>query len=88
MKLGNNTRMNVMGKGSVKVVLSGISHVIAEIYFVLDLRNNLLSVGQLQERGLDILFKGGTCKIFHPRRGLIIQTTMSINRMFILLPDA
>lgn len=77
-----------MGKGSVKILLTGINHVIAEVYYVPDLRNNLLSIGQLQERGLDILFKGGTCKIFHPKRGLIIQTTMSINRMFILLPDS
>ena len=88
VKLGNNTRMNVMGKGSVKILLTGINHVIAEVYYVPDLRNNLLSIGQLQERGLDILFKGGTCKIFHPKRGLIIQTTMSINQMFILLPDS
>ena len=88
VKLGNNTRMNVMGKGSVKILLTGINHVIAEVYYVPDLRNNLLSIGQLQERGLDILFKGGTCKIFHPKRGLIIQTTISINRMFILLPDS
>jgi len=68
VKLGNNTRMNVMGKGSVKILLNGINHVIAEVYYVPDLRNNLLSIGQLQERGLDILFKGGTCKIFHPKR--------------------
>jgi hypothetical protein len=68
VKLGNNTRMNVMGKGSVKILLNRINHVIAEVYYVPDLRNNLLSIGQLQERGLDILFKGGTCKIFHPKR--------------------
>ena len=74
--------MNVIGKGSVKILLTGINHVIVEVYYVPDLRNNLLSIGQLQERGF------GTCKIFHPLRGLIIQTTMSINRMFILLHDS
>lgn len=87
VKLGNNTRINVMGKGSVKLMLNGIIHVFQEVYYVPDLRNNLISIGQLQERGLDILFKGGKCKVFHPRRGLIIQTDMSINRMFILFPD-
>lgn len=88
VKLGNNTKMNVTGKGSVKLLLNGVNHVVAEVYYVPELRNNLLSIGQLQERGLAILIKGGTCKIFHPEKGLIIQTTISANRMFILLAQS
>ena len=87
VKLGNNTRINVMGKRSVKLMLNGINHIFQEVYHVPDLRNNLLNIGQLQERGLNILFKGGICKVYHPGRGLIIQTDMSIYRMFILFPD-
>ena len=34
------------------------------------------------------MIKGGMCKIFHPEKGLIIQTNMSANRMFILLPQS
>jgi hypothetical protein len=75
-----------MGKGSVKLLLNGVNHVVAKVYYIPELRNNLLSIGQLQERGLAILIKGGMCKIFHLEKGLIIQTNMSANRMFILLP--
>ncbi|KAJ6972984.1 hypothetical protein NC653_033347 [Populus alba x Populus x berolinensis] len=85
VKLGNNSRMNVIGKGSIKLVLNGISHVVHEVYYVPELKNNLLSIRQLQERGLTILIQGGVCKIYHPVKGLIIQTEMSMNRMFILL---
>ena len=85
VKLGNNSRMNVVGKGSVKLLLNGINHVITEVYYAPELKNNLLSIGQLQERGLAILIQGGLCKIYHPDKGLIIQTIMSANRMFILL---
>ncbi|KAA8539565.1 hypothetical protein F0562_026257 [Nyssa sinensis] len=88
VKLGNNTKMDVMGKGTVKLLLDGVNHVVAEVYYIPELRNNLLSIGQLQERGLAILIKGGVCKIFHPEKGLIIQTNMSANRMFILLPQS
>lgn len=35
-----------------------------------------------------ILIKEGMCKIFHLERGLIIQTNMSTNRMFILLTQS
>lgn len=85
VKLGNNTRMNVLGKGNVRLHLNGLNHVITEVFYVPELKNNLLSIGQLQEKGLTILIQGGMCKIYHPNRGLIIQTNMTANRMFILL---
>ncbi|KAF8404908.1 hypothetical protein HHK36_009803 [Tetracentron sinense] len=70
VKLGNNTKMDVMGKGSVKLLLNGVNHVVVEVYYIPELRNNLLSIGQLQERDLAILIKGGMCKIFHPDKVL------------------
>lgn len=88
VKLGNNSRMNVVGKGNVKLLLNGVNHVVHEVYYVPELKNNLLSIGQLQERGLAILIKGGVCKVYHPMKGLIIQTVMSVNRMFILLASS
>ena len=85
VKLGNNSRMNVIGKGSIKLSLNGFTHVMHEVYYVSEFKNNLLSIGQLQEKGLAILIQHGVCKIYHPFKGLIIQTKMSINIMFILL---
>lgn len=87
-KLGNNTRMNVVGKGNVKLLLNGANYVVNEVYYVPELRNNLLSIGQLQERGLAILIQEGVCSIYHPEKGLIVQTKMSTNRMFILFPQS
>ena len=49
-----------------------------------ELKNNLLSIGQLQEKGLNILFQGKKCKVFHLEKGLIMETKMASNRMFIL----
>ena len=83
IKLGNNTKMNVLGKGSVKLLLNGVNFVFPEVYYVPELNNNLLCIGQLQERGLAILIKEGMCKICHLEKGLIIQTNMSANRIFI-----
>jgi hypothetical protein len=88
VKLGNNTRMTVLGKGKVELYLDGIHHVVTDVFYVPELKNNLLSVGQLQEKGLAILIKSGTCKIYHPMRGMIIQTMMTINRMFVLMARA
>lgn len=37
-----------------------------------------------QEKGLTIMIESGTCSIYHPHKGLILQTNMTSNRMFIL----
>lgn len=87
VNLGNNTKMAVMGKGNIKLRINGTSQVISEVFYCPELRNNLLSLGQLQERNLAILIKHGTCKIYHHTRGLIMQTQMSVNRMFILFAE-
>lgn len=72
VKLGNNTRMNVTGKENMKLLLNRVNHVVSEVYYVPKLRNNLLSIGQLQEKGLAMLIQGEMCKIYHPDKGLII----------------
>ena len=86
VKLGNNSSMVVKGKGNVKFQSLNTSQVITGVFYVPELKTNLLSIGQLLEKGLIILFKHGRCKIFHPEKGLIMETVMSPNRMFILQP--
>ncbi|RVW42604.1 Retrovirus-related Pol polyprotein from transposon RE1 [Vitis vinifera] len=44
------------------------------------LRNNLLSVGQLQEKRVAILIQHGECRVYHPKKGLIMQTSMQFQR--------
>lgn len=47
IKLGNNNRMSVAGKRSIKLVFNGVIFVIGDVYHVPYHRNNLLSIGQL-----------------------------------------
>jgi hypothetical protein len=65
VKCGNNSRMTVAGKGIVRLVFDGTTFLLQDVYYVPELRNNLLSVGQLQEKDLTILIKGGICNIYH-----------------------
>lgn len=84
VKLENNYRMQVMGKGDVQFKIDGNTHTFTNVYYVPDLCNSLLSIDQLQERGVDILIQRGCCKIYHSRKVLIFQTWMTPNRMFVL----
>jgi transposase InsO family protein len=87
VKLRNNTKMTVFGKGRVRLHLNDSNFVITDVFYVPELKNNLLSIGQLQKRGFAILIQSGKCHIYHPQRGLIIQSEMTANRMFLLLAN-
>ncbi|MCH94994.1 hypothetical protein A2U01_0015966 [Trifolium medium] len=85
VKLGNDTKMAVMGKGNVKLFINGKVHVITNVYYLPGLSTNLLSVGQLQERNVTIVFKNDACKGYHDEKGLIFSTQMTANRMFLII---
>ena len=85
VKLGNDSRIAVTGIGSVRLCVNDIVQVITNVYYIPELKNNLLSIGQLQEKGLTVLIQNDTCKVFHPSRKLIMHSDMSGNRMFYFL---
>ena len=87
VKLGNNSRMLVMGRGNIKIEIRGIIQVMTTVFYIPELINNLLSIGQLQEKRLAILIQDGACIIYHPKKGLIAHTQMIANRMFVLLAN-
>ena len=87
VKLENNSKITVKGRGNVRLQLNGFNYVLKAVFYVSELKNNLLSIGQLQEKGLAIMIHDGLCKIYHPSKGSIIQTAMSTNRMFTLLAN-
>jgi len=55
VKLENDASLKVQGNGSIQMEIDEIMHVITEVFYVPDLKNNLLSIGQLQEKGLAVL---------------------------------
>lgn len=85
VRLGNNTRMAVEGKGKIKLIVNGIPYIISYVFYISERKNKLLSLGQLHERGLIVLFKSNCCKIYHPERGLLFESRMTNNRMFKLM---
>ena len=45
VKLGNDTRLAVVAKGSVRFDINGITQVISYVFYIPELKSNLLSVG-------------------------------------------
>lgn len=83
IRFGDNSIISVIGKGDVQIrSKDNTLQTISNVFYVPDLKSNLLSVGQLQEKGYVITIKGGTCLINDPKKGAIAQVKMTANRMF------
>ena len=65
VRLGNSSKLAVEGRGSVRFEVEGITQTVTNVYYVPNLTNNLLSIGQLKDNRLVILIKEETCKIYH-----------------------
>ncbi|GAU43011.1 hypothetical protein TSUD_28300 [Trifolium subterraneum] len=84
VKLGDDSKMQVMGKGNVKLSINGRVHVISSVYYIPGLKTNLLSIGQIQQKNVTIVFNEDTCKAYHDEKGLLFSTHMSANRMYVI----
>ena len=66
--------MVVVGKSNIRLQENGTTKIITGVFYVHELKNNLLCIRQLQEKWLVILFKHRRCKVFHHERCLIMDT--------------
>ncbi|GKV32209.1 hypothetical protein SLEP1_g40826 [Rubroshorea leprosula] len=74
VKFGDNSTIAVKGKGKVTIRAKDNSiQTISHVLYVPDLKSNLLSLGQLQEKGYEILIKDGVCQIRDSKLGLIAK---------------
>lgn len=85
VQFGDSSTVNVMGKGDIDVrTKNNHSETISNVFYVPALKTNLLSAGQLQDKGYMITFQKGACEIYHPKRGIIAIVQMTSNRLFLL----
>lgn len=63
LKLEDDIRMRVAAKESIRMELNDIIQVTSDVYYIHELKNNLLSIKKLQEKRLVIMIRDGTCTI-------------------------
>ena len=85
VKLGTDRKVSVVGKGKVDILTKkGEKKYISYVYIVPGLKHNLISIGQLMQKGSDVFFKNDVCTILdkYPSMPLIEKAHMKNNRMF------
>ena len=69
------------GKEPIKT-RNGFVESISNVFYIPDLKANLLSIGQLQEKGYVITFQNDECEIYDSKRGSIAKMKMTTNRLY------
>lgn len=76
IKIGNGEFISVKGKGTVAIEsLTGLKH-ITDVLYVPDIDKNLLSVGQLIEKGFKVIFEDKWCLIKDARSKDVFKVKM------------
>jgi len=83
--LGIDKTVDVYDKGVINILTKqGESKKISQVYYVLGLKHNFISVGQLMQKGYIVIFQVQECVIYEnpPRTQLIEKVQMMTNNLF------
>jgi len=64
VKIGNGDYIEVKGIGDITIDVGSGTKIIFDVLYVPEINQNLLSVGQLLEKGYVVVFKDKTCEVF------------------------
>ena len=83
VKFADDSSIPVMGKGMILVELkNGDQKYISDVFYVPGMKTNLLSVGQLAEKGHEMILRNGKLSIYDGKGTSILIAPMTKNRMF------
>jgi hypothetical protein len=84
IKLGNDNIVEVMGKGVINVITKTRKKTTPDVYFVPGLKHNIISVGQLTQKGYRVAFENNVCTIFDipPSKMVIGKIEMTNKTVF------
>jgi len=63
VRISNGDYISIKGKGTIAIASCSGTKFIPDVLFVHEIQQNLLSVGQLIERGFKVIFKDNFCSI-------------------------
>ncbi|KAG7570069.1 Glycosyltransferase 61 [Arabidopsis thaliana x Arabidopsis arenosa] len=83
VRFGDDSRIDIKGKGTIAFTdANGKSRVMTDVYFIPDLKSNIISLGQATESGCDIRMKGGYLTMLDQEGKLLVKAERSKNRLY------
>ncbi|KAL1189088.1 Retrovirus-related Pol polyprotein from transposon TNT 1-94 [Cardamine amara subsp. amara] len=83
VRFGDDSRVDIKGKGTVAFTdLNGEPQVMTDVYFIPDLKSNIISLGQATESGCDRRLKGEYLTMRDRDGKLLVKAERSKNRLY------
>ncbi|XP_013632784.1 uncharacterized protein LOC106416961 [Brassica napus] len=80
VRFGDDSRIDIKGKGSILFVSQdGDKKILADVYFILELKSNIISLGQATESGCEVLMKDDVLTLKDKDGNLITSAKRSPN---------
>ena len=83
VRFGDDSRVDIMGKGTISFIdMNGEAMKMTDVYFIPDLRSNVISLGQATESGCDIRLRGDHLTMHDQKGKLLVRANRSKNRLY------
>ncbi|KAL4273407.1 hypothetical protein GQ457_13G009120 [Hibiscus cannabinus] len=80
---GDDSHAEVKGKGKVMITQkNGEKKYITDVYYVPAMKSNIISLGQLLEKGYEVQMKNRSLSLKNNKGELVVQVDMTRNRLF------
>ena len=88
VRFGDNSRIDIKGKGSIMFISQdGKKKLLADVYYIPDLKSNIISLGQATEAGCDVHMVGDNLTLHDGGGNLIASAKRSKNRLYKVLME-
>lgn len=85
VRFGDGSAVEICGRGSVLMQChSGEHRILSDVYFIPRLKNNIISLGQLDENGCKYASENGVMTVWDRQRNVLARVQRTHNRMYIL----
>lgn len=84
VRFGDGSRVDIEGIGSMVMQDRHTAHkVLTEVYYIPKLRSNIISLGQLEEKGFKVTLGNGRLCVFDQGGTLLISAPRTANRLYL-----
>ena len=83
VRFGDDSKIDIKGNGTISFIdMNGEARKMNDVYFIPDLRSNIISLGQATESGCDIRLRGNHLTMHDQHGKLLVQANRSKNRLY------
>ena len=85
VKFGDDSRVAIQGRGTIIFRCQNREHrALTDVYYIPQLCSSIISIGQLDERGSEVLIKDGVLRIRDREQRFLAKVKRSLNWLYLL----